>query len=102
MRIGNLEIRLLGEEKAIEVNRPYQSDQRDMSATFAVSINEPWWIAVHLLLDELERETVQGARNQVTNTNMCISAVGAGEGVAMVRQRLIETRDLALQQKPAA
>ncbi len=66
------------------------------TAAFAVSDQEAWWVAVNQLIDDLEMEMVVGARNNVANTNICISAVGAGEGVAMVRQRLIETRERAL------
>jgi len=75
---------------------------QDLSGVFAVSANEPWWLAVHALIDVLEGETIEGARNNVRDTNICISAVGAGEGVAMVRQRLIETREAALRAKKPA
>jgi hypothetical protein len=62
-----------------------------------VADTEPWWIAVNQIIDEAEWETVWGARRTTANTNACIAAVGAGEGVALVRQKLIEARQIALQ-----
>jgi hypothetical protein len=77
-----------------------QPARPDLSGVFAVSDQEPWWLAVNQVLDDLERETAQFARDKVADTNKCISAVGAGEGVAMVRLRLKEIRDFALKRRP--
>jgi len=62
----------------------------------AVPDNEPWWITIHQIIDEAELETIQGARRRTKDTNACIAAVGAGEGVALVREKLIQARQLAL------
>jgi hypothetical protein len=62
---------------------------------------EPWWLAVHQVIDEAERETIQGARNRIQNANACIAAVGAGEGCALVRQKLEDKREIALRQLSA-
>jgi hypothetical protein len=62
-----------------------------------VADTEPWWIAINEIIDEAEWETIEGARRTTANTNSCIAAVGAGEGVALVRQKLIEAREIALQ-----
>jgi hypothetical protein len=62
-----------------------------------VADTEPWWIVVNQIIDEAEWETVWGARRTTANTNACIAAVGAGEGVALVRQKLQEAREIALQ-----
>src|SRR5439155_3590974 len=78
--------------------RPFRGKKIDATAVFAVVDSEPWWIAVHDAITELEAETIEGARRYVANTNQCISAIGAGEGVALVRTRLIEKRDLALRE----
>jgi hypothetical protein len=40
---------------------------------------------------------VQSARNRTSNPNLCIADVGAGEGVDLVRQKLLDKRRLALQ-----
>jgi hypothetical protein len=61
-----------------------------------VADTEPWWLAVNQILDEAEWETIEGARKRTPNTNACIAAVGAGEGVALVRDKLKQARDLAL------
>jgi hypothetical protein len=61
-----------------------------------VADTEPWWIAINLIIDEAEWETIEGARRTTGNTNACIAAVGAGEGVALVRQKLHEARQIAL------
>jgi len=66
-------------------------------APLGVPDNEPWWLAIHKIIDDAEWETIEGARNRTSNTNACIAAVGAGEGVALVRQKLIDARTLALQ-----
>ena len=76
---------------------PQTQENRDLTGVFAVSDQEPWWRAVNQLIDTLEWETIEATRNNVGNTNLLINAVGAGEGVAMVRQRLVETRRGALE-----
>ena len=99
MRIGKVEIRFtkpeLGRRKS-EVG-DQNLEIRDLTGVFAVSDQEPWWRAVNQLLDTLEWETIEATRNNVATTNLLINAVGAGEGVAMVRQRLWETRSGELQ-----
>ena len=98
MRIGKLEISY-GEAEGSkpEVGSRKAEVKTDLTGVFAVSDQEPWWLAVDQLLDTLEWETIDATRNNVSNTNLLINAVGAGEGVAMVRQRLWETRREALQ-----
>src|SRR5258708_3513812 len=92
MRIGNLEIRWRGPVTL------KGDDGIDRSGVFAVDETTAWWLALLQLLDRIEAETVAGARNRVKETNECIAAVGAGEGVALVRRRLLETRAYALSQ----
>jgi hypothetical protein len=70
----------------------------NLDLVFAVPDNEPWWMAVHQLIDEAERETVDGARSRTANTNLCIAAIGASEGVDLIRQKLKDKRELALRQ----
>lgn len=67
----------------------------------AVPDTEPWWNAVHQIIDQAEWETIDGARRRTKETNACIAAIGAGEGVALVRQKLIEARELALREAVA-
>jgi hypothetical protein len=69
------------------------------TGALAVADTEPWWIAVHSIIDQAEWETIDGARRRTKETNACIAAIGAGEGVALVRQKLIDARELALRQK---
>jgi hypothetical protein len=71
--------------------------ETDFTGVFAIPNNEAWWLAVHQILNEAEAETVAGARNRTANPNLCIAAVGAGEGVELVRQKLLDKRKLALQ-----
>lgn len=93
MKIGRLEIKLCDRGSRIE-NR--ESDGVDRSGALAVPDTTPWWLAVHQVLNEIEKETIESARKRVAHTNLCILDVGAGEGVAMVRLRLIEKRNAAL------
>jgi hypothetical protein len=89
VKIGNLEIRWAG---AVDIAQ----DGVDRSSVFAVPDTDPFWLAVHQVVNEIERETLEAARSRVGNTNQCISAVGASEGAMMVRLRLIEKRENAL------
>jgi len=94
MKFGPVEILLPSRARA----RAYVDidGDKDLSGAFAVADSEPWWRAVHQTINELELETIEAARRYTKSTNECIAAVGAGEGVAMVRLRLIEKRDNAL------
>jgi hypothetical protein len=76
--------------------RPKIPPGSDFTGVFAIPDNEAWWLAVHQILDEAEAETTHGARNRTANPNLCIAAVGAGEGVELVRQKLLDRRRLAL------
>jgi hypothetical protein len=79
-----------------DLNRWMEDHEVDRSAAFAVSDQEAWWLAVHQLINEAEQETIQAARAHTANPNQCIADVGAGEGVALVRQKLLDARELAL------
>jgi hypothetical protein len=96
MKIGRLEIRWLKDpipwSGAIDVG----DDKVDRTPVFAVPDTEPWWLAVHQVLNQAEKESVEGARNRLANTNMCIAAVGAIDGVVLVRQKLMAAREIAL------
>jgi hypothetical protein len=72
------------------------ADDTLFTGALAVADTEPWWIGVHAIIDQAEWETIEGARRRTKETNACIAAIGAGEGVALVRQKLIEARELAL------
>lgn len=85
-----------GGHKKIKLE-PIETD-RDLSMTFAVANDNTLWLAVHQVVNEIEKECVEGARRYIANTNQCISAVGAGEGASLVRTRLIEKRNLALKE----
>lgn len=78
------------------IDRAPPKDDVDRTGAFAVAADTAWWLAVHKIINEVEAETVKFARDRLKDTNACIAAVGAGEGVALVRQRLIETRQHAL------
>jgi hypothetical protein len=85
------------------MNWPFQNLRRPTRAPLnvgplAVGDSEPWWLAVHSIIDLAEWETIDGARRRTKDTNACIAAIGAGEGVALVRQKLIEARELALKE----
>jgi hypothetical protein len=77
---------------------PLKDDGIDRTGAFAIGEDTAWWLALHQLLKRLEEETVLGARTRIKDTNECIAAVGAGEGIALVRRRLMETRAYALSQ----
>jgi hypothetical protein len=95
MKIGGVEIRWV---RANPWRVPPVSN-RDLTGVFAISADEPWWLAVHHILNEAEQETIDGARKRVQNTNACISAVGAGEGIDLVRTKLNDARSIALSPK---
>jgi hypothetical protein len=103
MRIGRLEIRWLrrGQAGCPPAPQPgwlcYDTDDVDRVGALAVPDTEAWWLAVHQIVNSVEKETIDSSRKRVANTNLCISDVGAGEGVALVRTRLIEARQLAIQ-----
>jgi hypothetical protein len=99
MRLGRLEIRW---SRLRGGSGGSTQDEVDRTGAFAVPDTEPWWLAVHQVIDEAEAETIQGARNRIQNANACIAAVGAGEGCALVRQKLEDKREIALRQNPAA
>jgi hypothetical protein len=77
---------------------PPETPNTDFTGVFAVTDSEPWWLAVHQVINEAESETVTGARNRTANPHLCIAAVGAGEGIDLVRQKLLDKRQLALKQ----
>lgn len=78
--------------------KPPLDDGVDRTPALAVSLAEPWWLAVHQILNDAELETIKGARRVHTgaNSNATIAAVGASEGVDLVRQKLNEAREYAL------
>lgn len=63
---------------------------------FGVPDTEAWWVSVHWILDQAERETIEWARKKTGDANACIAAVGAGEGIELVRTKLNEARAIAL------
>ena len=79
------------------ISKPIETD-RDMTNAFAVTDDNSMWLAVHQVVNEVEKECIEGSRRYVMNTNQCISAVGAGEGASLIRLRLIEKRNLALKE----
>jgi len=74
---------------------PIETD-RDMTGAFAVENTNPFWLAVHQAINEIEAETINSARACSANPNLVNYHVGASEGVTMVRRRLIEKRGIAL------
>ena len=76
--------------------KPRRLPEPIMVGALAVADTEPWWIAINSIIDQAEWETIDGARNASKDPNGCMAAVNAGEGVALVRQKLIEARELAL------
>src|SRR4030095_1064187 len=97
MKIGPVEILLPSRARA----RAYVDidGDKDLSGAFAVADTEPLWLAIHQTINELEMETIEAERRYTKSTNECIAAVGAGEGVAMVRLRLMEKRENALRER---
>lgn len=94
MRIGKLEIRWV--RQSTSNFRVPTSDIMDLSGAFAVVDTEPWWRAVHQIIDQAEAETILGARAVTHDSNRCIAAVGSGEGCALIRMKLKEARQYAL------
>lgn len=72
----------------------------DRTGAFAVPDFEPWWLAVHQTINEAEAETVTASRMVAVtgDANRCIAAIGAGEGCDLVRQKLIDKRNIALKE----
>jgi hypothetical protein len=91
MKIGKLEVRW---DNELDIGGPI--DGVDRTSVFAVPSNEPWWLAVHQIVNEIELEAFNAARSRVANTNECINSIGASEGAMMVRLRLVEKRENAL------
>jgi len=75
--------------------KPIEAD-RDMTGAFAVENTNPFWLAVHQAINELEKETIEAARKCSANPSLSNYHLGASEGVSMVRLRLIEKRGIAL------
>ena len=90
MKIGKFEVRWSEPDEII------RQDTVDRTSVFAVPNNEPWWLAVHQAINEVEQEAFNAARARVANTNECINSIGASEGAMMVRLRLVEKRENAL------
>jgi len=95
MKIGRLEIRWTNRAVA---TRAMQGDSAQLLAAFAVPDTTAWWRAVNWILDVAEAETVRNARNSTMHTNMVLNAVGAGEGIDLVRTKLKEARENAIHQ----
>ncbi len=93
MKIGNLDIRWPSARARVNTSVV----GKDLSGVFAISEFEPWWMAVHQALNELEDEMIKGAYNSIGEK--CVDAVRNAEGVNLVRQRLIEKRANALSAK---
>lgn len=93
MKLGNLEIRWPRSSARIDTSVV----GKDLTGVFAISEFEPWWMALHQTLNELEDEMIKGAYNSIGDK--CIDAVRNAEGVNLVRQRLLEKRATALSQK---
>jgi hypothetical protein len=74
----------------------------DLASALAVADTERWWVAVHQILDTIERETVEEARRYTNDPGRCTGAVCAGEAVALVRQRLEQTRAEGLRARIAS
>ena len=70
--------------------------ERDLTNAFAVPDTEAWWLAVHQTLNQAEREIWDGAKARTKDSNLCIAAVGAAEGIDLIRQKLIDKRAAAL------
>jgi hypothetical protein len=80
-----------------KITAPKVSPDTDLTGVFAIANDTPWYLAVHQILNEAEKEAMEGAKQRTANPNMCIAAVGAAEGVDLVRQKLLDKRRLALQ-----
>lgn len=87
-------------ERGTRNNRSHESSSSlphsELNGSLAVPDTEPWWRAVHAILDEAEREATDGARQQVANERICINSLGMADGAALVRAKLIERRNAAL------
>ena len=92
MRIGRLEIRWLPARTYIK------PDGINRTLSFAVPDREPWWLGVHQTIDEAEAETIVAARKNILQPYGCIAAVASGEGIDLVRQKLIDKRNIALKE----
>ena len=77
-------------------------DSTELLNAFEVPDNAPWWLAVHTVINELEKEMIDKAREKTGVDNvLALSSLDNSYGVALVRQRLIETRNAVLQRKAA-
>jgi hypothetical protein len=96
MKIGNLKI--TWSQRSTPPVR-VDPDGIDRIGAFAVPDTEAWWLAVHETINEAEAETVAGARTRAQKNlhYAAISAIGAGEGCDLIRQKLIDKRNLALE-----
>jgi hypothetical protein len=67
-----------------------------VAGALAVADTEPWWRAVHQVIDDLEWETIRAARDSTLQPTACVSHVAAGEGLDMLRKRLKSLREQGL------
>ena len=93
MKIGNLEIRWVRQQRSV---LPQKEPAIDRTGALAVPDTQPWWLAVHQIIDQAEAETIASSRQRNTDPNACMAAVNAGEGVDLVRRKLNDARELAL------
>lgn len=81
-----------------EVYTPTPMVDRDMTNAFAVANDNSLWLGVHQAINEVEKETIEMARKCSANPSLSNYHLGASEGVMMVRLRLIQKRNLALEE----
>ncbi len=81
--------------KSPTCRRPSPTYEGEVAA-LAVAEDEPWWTCVNGILEALEWEVIEEARQAVGNTTLCVNALGASEGIALARRRLSELREQAL------
>lgn len=67
-------------------------DEAALRGALTVADDSAWWRAVHQVIDEMEAETTTSARDSTLQPNLCAAHVAAGEGLDLLRKRLVRLR----------
>jgi hypothetical protein len=70
--------------------------EADLRFALAVADTNPQYRAFLQIIDEAEREALDGARTQVVHDRLCVNSLGMADGAALVRTKLLEMRAAGL------
>lgn len=87
-----------GRSKSVVWERPAQLSAAELRASFNVADTNRLWMGVLQVIDDIEREALDGAQKSVANHGICASCVGGTEFLERLRDRMILEREAAIKQ----